>query len=170
MKNESLEKTIFAYEGPFFIELLAVFGNSIKSITKHYPNSKSKLFKIFIELSQNVANYSEDIHKFKNGNKIGIGKLLLIEKNDAFYFTTKNLVLNNHSKILAERCNFINNSDKKNLRKLKREQRLSAPGEKYGARIGLIHAVILSKNSLDYSVENFNAEKSFFTITTKIEK
>ncbi|MDA3781032.1 MAG: SiaB family protein kinase [Bacteroidales bacterium] len=169
MKNKSLNKTIFAYEGPFFIELLAVFGNYIKFITKNYPSSKAKLFKIFIELSQNVANYSEKIHTF-NDTKIGVGKLLLVEKNDAFYFTTKNLVLNHHSKILAERCDYINKSDKTALRELKREQRLKAHGIKYGARIGLIHAVILSKNPLSYSVEYYDNKKSYFIITTKIGK
>ena len=71
---------------------------------------------------------------------------------------------------MAERCELVNASDYEKLRALKREQRLNSPGEKFGARIGLIQAVMLSKNKLDYKVEEIDNNFSHFSLSVKIDK
>ncbi len=67
-------------------------------------------------------------------------------------------------------CEFVNASDQLKLRELKREQRLNSPGEKFGARIGLIQAVMLSNNKLDYQMEKIDEAYSHFSLTVKIDK
>ncbi|PLX22507.1 MAG: hypothetical protein C0597_02375, partial [Marinilabiliales bacterium] len=136
-------KTILSYKGPFYIELISVFGTNIRSLNDDFSNARKKLFKIFIELSQNVSNYSEDFHMVNNVQRIGVGELTLFEDKSSYIFTTKNQVKNTDANILAERCELVNVSDQLRLRELKREQRLNSPGEKFGARIGLIQAVML---------------------------
>jgi len=163
-------KTILSYKGPFYIELISVFGTNIRSLNDNYINARKKLFKIFIELSQNVSNYSEDFHMVNNIQRIGVGELNVNETTDKYYFSTKNQVKKTDAEILAERCKLINSSEYNKLRDLKREQRLNSPGEKFGARIGLIQAVMLSKNTLEFEVENINDNFSFFTLTVKIDK
>ena len=123
-------KTILSYKGPFYIELISVFGTNIRNFKDDYGNARKKLFKIFIELSQNVSNYSEDFHVVNNVQRIGVGELALKELNSAYTFTTKNQVKKGDAKILAERCELVNASDQLKLRELKREQRLNSPGEK----------------------------------------
>jgi hypothetical protein len=56
------------------------------------------------------------------------------------------------------------------LRKIKREQRLNSPGEKFGARIGLIQAVMLSQNKLEYFCEEKDNDFSYLSLTVKIDK
>lgn len=170
MKLEKEERTLFSYHGPFFIELLSVFGNYVKFITRKYPAARTKLFKVFIELSQNVANYSEESLEIKSANDIGKGRLYLKEYEDHFLFTTINLVRKEHAAILKDRCDTINESNQEELRQIKREMRISSPGEKYGARIGLIQASLLSKNALTYKLENLDNGLSYFSISVRIDK
>lgn len=163
-------KTILSYKGPFYIELISVFGMNIRNIKDAYANARKKLFKIFIELSQNVSNYSEDFHMVNNVQRIGVGELFLREYEGSYHFTTINQVKKTDADILAERCELVNASDPIRLRELKREQRLNSPGEKFGARIGLIQAVMLSNNKLEYQVEKINENYSYFSLTVKIDK
>jgi hypothetical protein len=164
------DRTILSYKGPFYIELISVFGTNIRRLDDSFINARKKLFKIFIELSQNVSNYSEDFHMVNNIQRIGVGELNVLENGEKYFFSTKNQVKSSDAEILAERCKLINASEYTKLRDLKREQRLNSPGEKFGARIGLIQAVMLSKNTLDYDVEKINNDFSFFTLTVKIDK
>ncbi len=163
-------KSIITYKGPFYIELISVFGNHIRNMNDSYSNARKKLFKIFIELSQNVSNYSEDYHLVNNIQRIGVGKLSLRQSDNYFYFSTRNQVKKKDATILAERCEIVNASDYNRLRELKREQRLNSPGEKFGARIGLIQAVMLSKNKLEYLVEEIDEDYSIFSLGVKIDK
>ena len=163
-------KSIIAYKGPFYIELISVFGTNIRNFNDVYGNARKKLFKIFIELSQNVSNYSESYYMVNNIQRIGIGELFLKESDSKYYFSTKNQVKKSDASILAERCELVNASDYTRLRELKREQRLNSPGEKFGARIGLIQAVMLSKNKLEYKIDEIDNNFSHFTLTVKIDK
>lgn len=165
-----IDRTLISYRGPFYIELISVFGNNIRNLKDCYSNSRKKLFKIFIELSQNVSNYSENFHMVNNVQRIGVGELDIRESESTYYFSTKNQVKKNDAVILAERCELCNSSDYNRLRELKREQRINSPGEKFGARIGLIQAVMLSKNTLDYKIDEINNFFSYFTLTVKIDK
>ncbi len=163
-------KTILSYKGPFYIELICVFGTNIRNINDSFSNARKKLFKIFIELSQNVSNYSEDFHMVNNVQRIGVGELTLKETDTSYIFTTRNQVKDKDANILAERCELVNASDQLRLRELKREQRLNSPGEKFGARIGLIQAVMLSKNKLEYQIDQINEKFSYFSLTVKVDK
>jgi len=164
------DKTILSYKGPFYIELISVFGTNIRNLNDSFHNARKKLFKIFIELSQNVSNYSEDFHIVNNVQRIGVGELVLKDTESSYIFTTTNLVKGKDAHILAERCELVNASDQLKLRELKREQRLNSPGEKFGARIGLIQAVMLSKNKLDYKIEEINEKFAYFSLKVKIDK
>lgn len=164
------KRTLLSYRGPFYIELISVFGTNIKNFSKVYDNARRKLFKIFIELSQNVSYYSESFHMVNNVQRIGLGELELKEFETFYTFTTKNKVKKTDAQILSERCKMVNQSDQHELRNLKREQRMNSPGEKFGARIGLIQAVMLSKNKLKYKVDHINNDYSYFSITVKVDK
>jgi hypothetical protein len=105
-----------------------------------------------------------------NVQRIGLGEMDLKEYETFFTFTTKNKVKNSDAKILSERCKLVNQSDYLELRHLKREQRMNSPGEKFGARIGLIQAAMLSKNPLKYKIEKIDDKFSMFSITVKVDK
>ena len=48
--------SFISYEGPFFIDLLTMMGNYLKLYTFDHPVAQKKLFKIYVELAQNVSN------------------------------------------------------------------------------------------------------------------
>jgi len=160
---------LFSYEGPFFIDLLTMFGNYMKMYTQHNLFLQKKLFKIYVEMAQNVSFYSEEYYTLKNENRrIGIGELNLQDVNDQYRFTTKNMVKAKDANILTERCEIINNSNIEELKELKGELRKSSPGYKFGARIGLVQAKIISNNNLEYNIIEKNRELSIFKLTVKI--
>jgi hypothetical protein len=105
-----------------------------------------------------------------NVQRIGVGELYLKEMENSYSFTTTNQVKKTDANILSERCELVNASDQIKLRELKREQRINSPGEKFGARIGLIQAVMLSGNKLDYKVEEIDDKYSYFSLTVTIDK
>ena len=159
------------YEGPFFIDLLTIFGNYLKLYTNKYPVSQKKLFKIYVELVQNVANYAEETFHLQNEDReIGIGEFYLSDRKTHYRFTTKNIVKARDAKTLSQRCEIINNSGYDQLKELKRELRKTSPGVKYGARIGLVHAKLISGNNLEYTTIEKNRDVSIFKITAKVDK
>lgn len=176
-KNTQMEffnkntRNLFYYEGPFYIDLLTIFGNHLKIYTNSFPLAQKKLFKIYVELTQNVSYYSEEYILSKNDNRrIGMGEMQLTDHQNQYYITTKNIVKLQDANILSQRCEIINSSSKEYLKELKRELRKSSPGEKYGARIGLVSAKLISKNNIDYSIIENDRQYSLFKITAKIDK
>jgi hypothetical protein len=165
------ENSLIAYEGPFFIDLLTIFGNYIKILTKNYPLTQKKLFKIYVELSQNVSYYSEEYVSLKSeSKKTGIGELRVSEDQEQYHLTTKNLVKLKDANVLSQRCDIINNSPPDHLKDLKRELRKSSGNPKLGARIGLVQAKLISKNNLDYDIIEKNKNYSYFKLTVKFDK
>jgi len=158
------------YHGPFFIEIISILGMQIKRQTQAYKTARSKLFKLYLELSQNVANYSEDRFLLRGNQSVGVGRLVLKHSETTFCFATENLVKKSDAIILYERCKLLNQSKPEDLRELKREMRRLDPGIKYGARIGLIQAVLISNNPLAFTIKTIDKQYSLFTIAITIDK
>ncbi len=166
---ELKEKVLFNYTGPINIDMLVVIGNNIKKLTYHLKNTSRRLYKIYIELAQNVAAYSAESLLIDN-QKIGVGTIILEEQQKYYTFTTRNRVLKHDAVTLMQRCAVINSLDLKGLRHLKREKRLHSDKLKLSAHIGLIHAALLSGNPIYFKVFPLDKEYSYFTIKVKIDK
>jgi len=165
------DRSLIAYEGPFFIDMLTIFGNYLKIMTENHSLIQKKLFKIYVELSQNVAYYAEEYINIKSESKrIGIGELRVTEDLDQFQLMTKNLVKTKDANVLSQRCDIINNSSLEDLKGLKRNLRKSSESNKLGARIGLVQARLISNNYLDYDIIEKNRHYSYFKLTTKFDK
>lgn len=161
---------ILSYSGYFFIDFLTIFGKKIKLLTKINYFSSVKLFKIFMELGQNISLYSEQRVKIDDEATVGFGTFCLDEAGDYYHVSASNFVNNEDAKILQDRCEKINSMSKQELRALKREQRRQSNGYKIGARVGLIQVAILSGNKLEVQIQTHNNELSLFTISTMISK
>lgn len=169
--TSDVNHNLIAYEGPFFIDLLTMFGNYLDILTDNNTNNRKKIFKVYMELSQNVANYSEEYILLENKTKkVGIGELRVNEDNSYFRLTTKNLVNHKDANVLLQRCHIINNSSVEHLKDLKRELRKTATGIKLGARIGLLQAKLISNNNLEFGILEKNRNYSYFKLTVKFNK
>ncbi len=163
-------KTVISYEGPFFIHILTVFSKYVKILTRDFPEASKKIYKIFFELTQNITYYSAEINEVNEDNRTGVGAFRLDENEKLYFFTTENKVLKEHGVILKNRCDYINSLDSKNLRELKREQRILSQGEKLGAHIGLMQAALISNYSLDVKIKKINKDFSMYRLTVTLDK
>ncbi|GEM_PF-775017 len=162
---------IFSYEGPFFIDLLTMLGNQLKMMTSNYPRLQKQIFRVYVELSQNVSNYAEQfVQADEKQKKIGVGALRMDEDQSHYWLTTKNLVKTTDANILAQRCEIINHASYENLKSLKRALRKSSSGYKLGARIGMLQARLISRNPLDFHIIETTRDFSYFKLTVKFTK
>ena len=157
-----------SYKGPFDKHILTILGNYIKTIIGKDKQLSIKLFKIFIELAQNISYYSSK--RSKTIDDSGIGILAIREVDDKFYLHSGNQVKAEDVFPILDKCEIINSLDRDGLREYKRQQRNLPRGEKGGAHIGLIQVALTSANPLDIKVTPIDDDYSFFAVTVVVDK
>ncbi len=174
-KKELLEKMTtgnvnITYTGPFDAQVLSVLAKSIEYSLSENPRVNKKMFKIFLELAQNISYYSAEQSISKHGIKSGIGILVIQELNDHFIFATGNLIESSSAYKINKKCEKINSLSREQLRAYKRSQRKLPPGKKGGGNIGLIQVALTAENTLNYKLVPVDEMSYFFIVSTKIDK
>lgn len=164
------ENVSISYTGPFDGQVLSVIAKNIEYSLSVNPQVNKKMFKIFLELAQNIAYYSEEKNINNRGESAGIGTLAIQEFNQYFVFATGNMVQLDVAKHVIDKCDKINSLERKELREFKRQQRKLPPGEKGGGNIGLIQVALTAENRLNYKVIPVDDNKYFFIIGVRINK
>jgi hypothetical protein len=172
MQIETSNKTqLIEYKGPFCIDILSGFGNIIKQMLNNYPKSSIRLYKLFFELTQNVAKYSIEKSNMVNCRFTGIGHFTLDELDDKFVLRTSNLISKKDGPTLQKYCNEINELDKDGLLKYKSEKRKKTiDAEDIGAHIGIIQIGLLTQAKIQFEVKDYNSELDLFSIWAIIKK
>jgi hypothetical protein len=170
IKEEYQKNCLLTFEGPITVNLVSFLGNYIKSFINYDTKVLVRLFKIYIELTQNVSYYSAEIKQVKNGVNCGVGWFTLQEFDDLFKITTCNRIHSSDADKLISYCNEINMLNEEELRELKRKTRAQAMVRDIGAHIGLIQTSLTSGNKLDFSIEPINKAQAIFTISAKVNK
>lgn len=168
--NISDQEILISYKGPFDKYIIAKLGGKIKMLEDLKTKEGKKIFKIFIELAQNVSFYSAENSKLGEDKNTGVGSLLIGENPDHYIFATGNSVSEKDKTILEEKCKIINSLNREDLRKFKREQRTLLPGTKGGAHIGLVMVALITGRELEVEFVKINEKYYYFTITVSIEK
>ncbi len=167
--NQLFDKEIqISYKGPFDKQVLTVIGNYIRTIIGNSSQSSKKIFKIFIELAQNISYYSSN--KSKTDNNVGLGILVIRENEGKYFLHAGNEVKSEDVFPILDKCEVINSLNREELREYKREQRNLPRGVKGGAHIGLIQVALTSANPLDIKITPTDEECSFFSVTVKVDK
>jgi hypothetical protein len=162
-------KVLLSYKGPWDEHILVSIGNYIRSIDKNNPKIGLKIFKIFMELAQNMSLYSAEFSKLDTEKRVGIGSMLIREEDGCYYFYSGNLVKNKDIIPIIDKCDVINSLDRDELREFKRKQRNMPRGEFGGANIGLIQIALTSNHPLDIKVTPITEEDSFFSVCVTIK-
>ena len=170
IKEVHQQNCLLTYQGPITVNLVSFLGNYIKSLIDYDNKVLVKLFKIYIELTQNVSYYSAETMQVKNGVNCGIGWFTLQEFDDSFRITTGNRIRKADAEKLTSYCQEINGLNEEELRELKRKTRAQAMVRDVGAHIGLIQTSLTSRCKLDFSIETMNKVHSLFTISTIVYK
>ncbi len=160
-----------AYKGPIDDKILQAIGNYVEELLSKYPKTAKKLFKIFVELAQNISYYSAERNIFNKEKKdVGVGSIFVEESPTLYRFVTANLLNNNDICKITDKVELINSLDREKLREYKREQRQLPAGEKGGANIGLIQISLTSQNPLDIEIKPVDDDCSLVSIGVKIDK
>lgn len=162
-------ENLISFKGPLTVGLLSFLGNYLKSVLKAEHTLEKRIFRIFIELTQNVSYYSAETTEIEKGINTGVGWFTLNKSNNHYIVTSGNLIFREDGFKLIKNCNEINALDEPELRELKRKTRSQALERDVGAHIGLIQTSILSKSRLNYKVIELNNKHSYFTISVDIE-
>jgi len=166
------QNILVSYQGPIDERVMTVIGENIEILTNDgNDKTKSKIFKIFMELAQNVWLYSAESCKTVSGKKLGMGTLVIGEFGNSYTFVTGNVVKNNDIEPVIEKCEIINSLDRDSLREYRREQRrLANTGKKNSGNIGLIQVALTAESPLDIELTPVSDEESFFSIAVQIKK
>jgi len=158
------QNILVSYKGPIDERIMSVIGENIEIVTNDgNDKARSKIFKIFMELAQNVWLYSAESCKTVSGKQLGMGTLVIGEFGDSYTFVTGNMVKNSDIEPVIEKCEIINSLDRDSLREYRREQRrLANQGKKNSGNIGLIQVALTAESPLDIELTPVNDMESFF--------
>ena len=164
------QNTRISYKGPIDEKILQAIGSYIEGVLAESPKASRKVFKIFIELAQNISYYSAEKNIMKDNREIGAGMVVISEAENTYSFMTGNMVKNDDIVSIIEKSEMINSLDREELREYKRKQRNLPHSRKGGANIGLIQVALTSSHPLDIEVIPIDDDLSFFSIAVKIDK
>jgi hypothetical protein len=168
--KEYQERSLLMYQGVLTVNLISILGNHIRILPGHDPLLLQRIFKIFIELTQNVSYYSAENVEIKEGVFCGVGWVTLQEFGDSYYITTGNPIKTEHGPKLEQYCREINSLGEEALRTLKRKTRAQAMLRDINAHIGLIQTGLISGSKLDFQIADDDQSEKIFRISAKVIK
>jgi hypothetical protein len=168
--KEYQERSLLIYQGVFTVNLISILGNHIRLLPDHDTLLLQRIFKIFIELAQNVSYYSAETVEIKKGVYCGTGWVSIQDFNDYYRITTGNPIKPEHGPKLEQYCHEINSLDEEALRTLKRKTRSQAMIRDTNAQIGLIQTGLISGSKLDFDVSTENELLKYFRISATTNK
>ena len=128
----------------------------------------SNIFTIFIELAQNMMNYSKD--DTLDGRDIMPGGLIVVskDKEDNYLISSQNIVSIEDKEKMEPKLIDITTLDRDTIKKKYRELRKSGKGKhSKGGGIGF-YEIAKRCNDIKYNFEMINKNKYRFQIKTKI--
>jgi hypothetical protein len=164
------ERVLISYKGPVTYVILSEISNEIKSIFASEPKMSKKVFSAFIELAENVHNYSSEQNTI-NGKTSKVGMIAVVEMPDSYILMTGNLIDDKNLLPLLEKCEKINSLDRESLRQLKRDEvEKSIAAGKAGGGIGLIKVALATDLPLQIEYTPTEEGISFFSISVTFSK
>lgn len=165
-------KLYLSYEGPFSIQIISSLARLVRENIPGPELAKQKVYRVFIELAQNVSLYSMERISIANNHysEVGFGKIYITDEGDKFLCTTVNKILNEHGPVLDTNCKEINGSSVAELKIKKKALRKIADFKDTGAHIGLIMICINSGNPLKYDFFDNVDKYKYFRISASIYK
>ena len=162
---------IISYRGAFDPKVLTTIAFNLENAVSDGTRSFSrKVFKIFIELAENISYYSLEREPVGFEDSAGAGIMIVKDMNEYITFASGNMVDKDDQKKLEEKINMINELDRDGLRAYKRDL-LDMPKSRFGgANIGLIHVALLSGYKLESQMIDIGSGRTFYVLSVRIDK
>ena len=159
------------YGGSFSQELISALTEALEKETLQNNVNigiSNNIFTIFIELSQNMMNYSKNSKP--NNREISPGGLIIVSKddNENYYVDSQNIVSIDDKEIIEPKLKEILLLNRDEIKKKYRELRRS--GKDTHAKGGGIGFYEIAKrcDELHYDFGVINEDKFYFHVKTKI--
>ncbi|MFH1050208.1 MAG: SiaB family protein kinase [bacterium] len=161
-----------AFKGPFSHEILLSLADTLMdSLSRDNETVRiaKKVFAIFVELTQNIRDYSSEVMVF-NGKEVGTGLIVLQELEDYFILLSGNRIKNFEVDKIRDYVNQLNSLDKDELKQLYKQKLSQDRAQENGGGVGFISILRKSESTLEIEMEQIDEEFSFFVVFTKISK
>ncbi|MCW3077188.1 MAG: hypothetical protein JWO32_1797 [Bacteroidetes bacterium] len=156
------------YQGIFTQEnLRSLLTMTEGSISKSDDLSfKRKVISIMVELLQNICNHSTKLHETSVGSP---GIIVVATNEKGCFIYSGNYINNDKIDIIKSKIEKVNNSSLHELEDLYSQTILKEQeaGQK-GAGLGFIDIKMKSGNNIQFSLEPYNSDYSFITLTAFI--
>lgn len=162
---------MFCYSGYITEDVLSGIGNAIKQKLEHESTDKRtsrSLFSIFVEQVQNVIRYSaegEPKDASNNAKELRYGVLTVGRKDNKYFVSCGNLVLNEDVERLNTSLHYIQNLDSEGLKSLyKKTLKGDTPEGSKGAGVGFIDIARRAKFGFEFDFTNVDELHSYFCL------
>ena len=160
-------KVLVSIKGALSQDIITEFGTMIKSSLSADTNTR-KIFAVFIEMAQNILHYSAERN---TSSDEGVGIMTLREKDDSFYLSSGNVVMNQNAERIKSKCEIVNSSNKEELKAMHQDQiRKGRPEGSKGAGLGLIDIARKVDGPIQCIIDSIDENNSFMTLTVTFKK
>ena len=164
---------IFSFSGPISQSLLEGIGQTLKqkmSLEETSTNVIHKVFSIFVELMQNIINYSaQRVTPEEAEQELSYGVLIVGKEEEHFYIISGNYIQEDQKDPLQEKLAKIKSMDRDELKQYyKQQRRLQADDASKGAGLGFIEMARKATYPIEYEIAGMENGYRFFVVKTII--
>ena len=164
---------IFSFSGPMSQSLLEGIGQTLKqkmTLEEMNKTIAQKVFSVFVELMQNIINYSaQRITSEEAEEEISYGLLIVGKEEEHFYIISGNYIQKEQEGNLREKLSKIREMDKDELKQLyKQQRRLQADDASKGAGLGFIEMARKASRPIEFEIADQENGYSFFVVKAVI--
>ncbi len=164
----SSEGILICFAGPFSHSIIEELGNAVKRYLEAEQMTKASLmdvFSVFIEQTQNVRNYAEQMAGAGNREMDFNSGIVVIGKNgDRYEVSSGNIVARTDIRDAVARLDTLKGLDKQGLKAAYKEQMRKEPRPGKGAGLGLIDMSRRTSQPLEYCITEIDGRYSFFSL------
>lgn len=165
------EGILISFNGSFSNSIIEEIGRAIRTYLQEEKLSSgiiSDVFSVYIEQTQNIRNYIE-LNNLAN-TLAGEAVVTIAKKNGYYTINSGNSVKKDDVKQLSDYLEKLNRFDKKELRKMYKEQlRKPANPEARSAGLGLIEIARKASERIQYQFQNQNETYDFFNLFVTVK-
>jgi hypothetical protein len=164
---------IFSFSGPISQSLLEGIGQTLKqkmSLEETSTNIIQKVFSIFVELMQNIINYSaQRVTAVEAEQEISYGVLIVGKKENHFYIISGNYIHKEQEEALRKKLIKIRSMDKEELKQYyKQQRRQNVDDSSKGAGLGFIEMARKASQPIEFEIAGIDNGYSFFVVKAVI--
>ncbi len=167
-------ETLIHHKGSIDHSRIGKFIREIEKLQENYkfPGDKVKrLINIMIEMVENAQKYAQSLELDKNSKFREIDLQIDADMNGNFRIYVGNYVHKSDINALRERLELLNSLNRDEIKKrYKKRLKEGIYENSNSAGLGLMRMIKLSRNKIDYRLEDIDNKFLYFNIQINIEK